>query len=254
LQTALDNANCGDTIELQAGATFSENQYILPTKACDDQHWIIIRTSAGDESLPSEGMRMTPCYAGISSLRGRPAFACPSTNKVLATITYSGTGDGPIILADGANHYRLLGLEITRTANDGQSVTALIAPQRYASVNHIVLDRLYIHGSPNDETRRGVDLSGGTSMAVQDSYISEFRCKAKDTCVDSQDVSGGLGSNPMGPFKIDDNFLEAAGENILFGGGAATQTLPISRFDTITYSNQCFGWKASLVSPRQHSS
>jgi hypothetical protein len=28
----------------------------------------------------------------------------------------------------------------------------------------------------------------------------------------------------MGPYKIDDNFLEAAGENLMFGGGAATQT------------------------------
>jgi hypothetical protein len=28
----------------------------------------------------------------------------------------------------------------------------------------------------------------------------------------------------MGPYKIDDNFLEASGENILFGGSEATQT------------------------------
>ncbi|MFZ0772505.1 MAG: putative Ig domain-containing protein [Candidatus Sulfotelmatobacter sp.] len=224
LQTALNNASCGDTVELQAGATFVAHQYTFPAKTCDDQHWIIVRTSAPDASLPPEGTRMTPCYAGVSSLPGRPAFACTSPQRLLATITYPGTGDGPILFADGANHYRLLGLEITRVATDGMPVTALVARSNGGSMSQIVLDRLYIHGTPADETRRGVDLTGGTSIAVQDSYISEFHCKVGGTCVDSQAVSGGAGSLPMGPYKIDNNFLEAAGENIIFGGGAATQT------------------------------
>lgn len=224
LQAALNNANCGDTIAIQAGATFVLHQYTLPAKACDDQHWIIVRTSAPDASLPPEGTRMTPCYAGISSLPGRPPFSCPSTKKVLATISYPDTGDGPLIFANGANHYRLLGLEITRIANNRVPVTALVAGETGGAMSQIVLDRLYIHGSPRDETRRGVDFSGGTSMAVQDSYISDLHCNAGGTCIDSQAVSGGSGSLPMGPFKIDDNFLEAAGENIIFGGGAATHT------------------------------
>lgn len=222
LQTTLNNANCGDTVTLQAGATFSAGQYTLPAKACDDQHWIIIRTSAPDSSLPSEGTRMTPCYTGVTSLPGRPAFSCPSSQKVLATISYPGTGTGPIILANGANHYRFLGLEITRSANNGKSVTALIAHEQGGAMNQIVFDRLYVHGTPNDETRRGVDTAGGTSVAVQDSYISDLHCNV--TCTDAQAVSGGTGDLPMGPYKIDNNFLESSGENILFGGGPATQT------------------------------
>ena len=224
LQDALNNASCGDTIELQSGASFVGGQYTLPAKGCDDQHWIIVRTSAPDASLPPEGTRMTPCYAGVASLPGRPAFACTSTQKVLATIAYSGTGNGPLIFANGANHYRLLGLEITRTANDSKPVASLVTPEVDGSMNQIVLDRLYIHGTTTDETRRGVELSGGTSVAVQDSYISDLHCNVRGTCVDSQAVSGGVGSLPMGPYKIVDNFLEAAGENILFGGSRATQT------------------------------
>jgi Putative Ig domain len=219
LQAALDKANCGDTIELQAGATFTGGHYTLPAKACDDQHWIIVRTSAPDASLPPEGTRMTPCYAGVASLPGRPAFVCTSTQKVLATIVYLGTGDGPVIFGDGANHYRLLGLEITRPVG-GMPVGALISPN--SSMDRIVLDRLYIHGTPTDETRRGVRLSGATNMAIQDSYISDFHCNSHGTCVDSQAISGGLGSLPMGPYRIVNNFLEAAGENIIFGGGKAT--------------------------------
>jgi Putative Ig domain len=223
LQSALNNAACGDTIELQAGAVFAAGQYTFPAKACDDQHWVIVRTTTPDSSLPAEGTRMTPCYAGVASLPGRPTFSCSSPQKLLATLSYPGTGDGPVLFADGANHYRLLGLEITRSPNDGMPVTALISRAKGASITQIVLDRLYVHGSPTDETTRGVDLSGATSMAVQDSYISEFHCVVNGSCTDSQAVSGGVGDQPMGPYKIDDNFLEASGENILFGGDEATQ-------------------------------
>jgi len=222
LQDALNSANCGDTVALQAGATFSGGQITLPAKACDDQHWIIVRTSAPDSSLPPENTRMTPCYAGVASLPGRPVFACSSTKKVLATVSYTGTGSGPLIFANGANHYRLLGLEITRAAKNGLPVVALVTPIVSGSMNQVVMDRLYIHGTPTDETRRGVELSGTTNVSVQDSYINEFHCRVGGTCTDSQAVSGGVGSLPMGPFKIDDNFLEASGECLIFGGGAAT--------------------------------
>jgi hypothetical protein len=224
LQGALDRAQCGDTLELEAGATFTGPQFKLPAKACDDQHWIILRTSAPDSSLPPEGTRMTPCYSGVASLRGRPAFSCAVPQHLLATILHAGAGSGPIIFANGANHYRLVGLEITRATNDGKPVVALISPELGGSMNQIVLDRLYIHGTPEDETRRGVELSGSTSVAIQDSYISELHCSVQGSCTDSQAVAGGIGFLPMGPFKIVDNFLEAAGENIIFGGGRATQT------------------------------
>ena len=46
-QAVLNNANCGDTIQLQAGATFT-GLFTLPAKNCDDSNWIIIRTSAPD--------------------------------------------------------------------------------------------------------------------------------------------------------------------------------------------------------------
>ncbi len=80
LQSALNSANCGDTIALQAGATFS-GTFTFPAKSCDDNHWVIVRTNASDSALPAEGSRLTPCYAGVSSLPGRPALQCTSTKK-----------------------------------------------------------------------------------------------------------------------------------------------------------------------------
>ncbi|HVI09032.1 MAG TPA: hypothetical protein VND65_12150 [Candidatus Binatia bacterium] len=220
IAAALGRASCGDTVELQAGATFSGNVEI-PARNCDDAHWIIIRTSAPDASLPAEGKRLTPCYAGVSSLPGRPPLRCTATNNVLAKLEFNGKGgNGPIIFAAGANHYRLVGLEVTRVASPA-TLHAMI--QFAGRADHIVFDRMWIHGSPQDETARGVSLGASRYVAVVDSYINDLHCVAKSgACTESTAVGGGLGEDPMGPYKIANNFLEAAGENVYFGGGHAT--------------------------------
>src|SRR5712671_870944 len=79
LQQAVNQASCGDTLQLEAGATFT-GLFRLPQKPCDDSHWIILRTSAPDTNLPPQGTRITPCYAGIGSLAGRPEFHCPAAH------------------------------------------------------------------------------------------------------------------------------------------------------------------------------
>jgi len=224
LQGALDHAACGDTITLQAGATFS-GVFMLPAKACDDNHWIVVRTSASDSSLPSEGTRINPCYAGVSSLPNRPAFSCPSSQNVMAKIVYpQGSGSGPLFLAGGANHYRLVGLEVTRVAGTG-NITHLLSVKKDGAADHIIVDRVWMHGTARDETKDGVHLSNVTFAAVIDSYFNDFHCISQTgSCTDAQTVNGGTGSLPAGPFKIVNNFLEASGEGILMGGGPATTT------------------------------
>ncbi len=227
LQTALDNASCGDTIQLEAGASFA-GRFRLPRKACDDAHWIIIRTSAPDGALPAEGTRITPCYAGVAALPGRPQFQCPpakspAVKNVMARIMLAGQGEGPILFSDGANHYRFIGIEITRALSSG-GVVALAGPDGAVAADHIIFDRVWMHGTAQDDTRRGLYLSGTTYMAVVDSFFTDFHCTAKLACTDTQTISGAAGDLPMGPYKIVNNFLEAAGENILFGGAQATAT------------------------------
>jgi len=221
-QQALNSMKCGDTIALEAGAVFT-GSFTMPALTCDDTHWIIIRTSAADSSLPSEGNRITPCYAGVSSLPARPALHCLSTKNVMAKLEYSGNSSGPIIFANGASHYRFIGVEITRTPSTGVVYDLVFNQQGEA--DHIIFDRCWLHGTAQDETQRGIGLSGTQYAAVVDSYFSDFHCVSKTgVCVDAQAIAGGLGSFPSGPYKIVDNFLEASGENILFGGGAATIT------------------------------
>jgi Putative Ig domain len=220
LKAALNSVKCGETIALQAGATFN-GFFVLPARSCDDNHWIVLRTSAPDTALPPEGTRATPCYAGVAALPGRPSFGCTKASNVLAQVAFSGTGSGPIIMANGANHYRLIGLEITRDKPKAL-VYNLFTSETNGTFDHVVIDRSWMHGTAQDETTRGMMLASGTYVAVVDSFFSDFHCiSVSGSCVDSQAIAGGLGPHPMGPHKIVNNFLEAAGENVLFGGGGA---------------------------------
>lgn len=225
LQTAINAASCGDTIQLEAGATFT-GDFLLPAKHCDDSHWIIIRTSASDGLLPGEGKRITPCYASVASLPGRPAFKCTSAQKLLATLMTT-KSVGPITLAAGASHYRLgPGLEITRAPTTGLNY-GLIEPTTREPADHIIVDRDWVHGTAQDETTRGLFLTGVTYASVVDSYFSDFHCIASiGECVDAQAIAGGTGPLAQGIWTIENNFLEGSAETILFGGVLANSATP----------------------------
>lgn len=222
LQQAIHDAKCGETLQLQAGAIF-RGVYRFPKKSCDDAHWIIVRTSAPDDALPHENSILTPCYAGVASLPGRPDFHCSSTRNVLAKLELDRKAEsGPIVLEDGANHYRFIGLEITRGMPQFH-MRHLVEPDETA--DHLVFDRLWLHGTAGDETKGGIHLSGTTDVAIVDSFFTDFHCIAKSgSCTDSQAINGGTGHQPGGPYKIVNNFLESSGQSILFGGAGGSTT------------------------------
>ncbi len=222
LQAALNAAQCGNTIQLQAGATFT-GIFKFPARNCDNNHWIIVRTSSPDTALPGEGQRLTPCYAGVSSLPGRPQYACDNPQNVLAKLVDSGL-IGPVIFQNGANHYRLTGLELTRPTGTKGAVTLMSVASR-GTASYIVLDRSWVHGTTQDESRVGFELSGMNKVAVVDSYFSDFHCTAvTGSCTEAHSLHAGTGNSQDGVYKIQNNFLEASGQAILFGGAAATTT------------------------------
>ncbi|MBI4438021.1 hypothetical protein HY631_03680, partial [Candidatus Uhrbacteria bacterium] len=200
-QTALNNAVPGDIISLQAGATFSGN-FVLPNKA--GSGWIVIRSSAPDSSLPPAGSRITPAYAGLM-----PKIISPNTAPAITT-------------AMGAHHYRFIGVEISTTQSETSSTNYNLIWLEYAvngmsqqtslsqAPTDIIFDRVYIHGTPTGNVRRGLFMNSART-AVIDSYLSDFH----EIGADTQAI---LICNGPGPFKITNNYLEGAGENFMSGG------------------------------------
>ncbi len=193
VQAAIDAAACGDTIRLQAGATFTGN-FRLPVKTCPTGQWVVITTTATD--LPAPGTRARPIDAAKM-----PKLVTAISGAVLST-------------ASAAHHYRLIGLEITSSFS-GANTHALIeiggSETAEAMLPHdIVVDRCYLHGSATLQIKRGV-LTDGRAIAVIDSTIEEIHNVGQD----SQAIAG---FNGVGPIKIANNRLEGSSENIIFGG------------------------------------
>jgi hypothetical protein len=195
-QAAINSADPGDEIVLQAGATYI-GSFLLPAKN-GRKEWITIRTSdmAG---LPKEGMRVSPRHA-----KAMPKIVDPN-------------GNGAISTALGAGYYRLIGLEVTASA-EVKNVWALVklgsggSDQNALEVvaRHLILDRMYIHGNPEQNCFRCVALNSAHS-AVIDSHLAEGHARG----FDAQAICGW---NGPGPFAIVNNYLEGSGENVMFGG------------------------------------
>jgi hypothetical protein len=91
----------------------------------------------------------------------------------------------------------------------------------------------------DEETKRGVNLTDSTNIAVINSYMNDFKCLSiTGACTDAQAIAGGDGqASREGPWKIYNNFLNSSTENILFGGGGAGVATP---FDIEIRENHLF--------------
>ena len=197
LQRALDEAQPGDVILLEAGAEFV-GSFKLPVKT--GAGWITIRSSASDADLPSEGTRIGPTYAARL-----PKLVAPNDDPALTA-------------APGAHHFRIVAVEITAAPNVIRNWALVLfgggareQHRRDDIPHHLIIDRSYIHGHATLSMKRCVAVNSAFT-AIIDSYLSDCH----DRGFDSQAI---IGWNGPGPFKIVNNYLEGAGENVMFGGG-----------------------------------
>lgn len=201
LQEVIQVARPGDTILLQPGGIYIGN-FVLPAKPVErisGDEWIVIRSAAPDSCLPQPGNRITPKYADLL-----PKIISPNDRAAIET-------------QDGAHHYRLIGLEISVDVEQLYSNNLLKlgegsrAQSLTDTVSHdLIVDRCYIHGHTTGQVVRGIALNSARTSVI-DSYISEIHGAGFDT----QAICGW---NGPGPFKIVNNYLEASGENVMFGG------------------------------------
>lgn len=191
LATALTQSSCasGLIVKLKAGETYTLLDYTLPVRDCKG-NWIVIESDQL-ASLPPEGTRVTPTYS-----------------EFMPKLT-SGNNAYPVFDTRSAStHYRFVGLEFTTSFNGYNTYLIL------NNGDHYIIDRCYLHGRSNITVNRGVVLDANYSGVI-DSYFSDFHILYGQG--EAQAVL--LPGNNTGPLKLDNNYLEAAGENVLLGGG-----------------------------------
>lgn len=193
LQDALNKAQLGDTIVLQAGATFT-GPIILPNKT-SGSGWIYV-VSSKLSSLPAAGQRVGPTNAADMAKIVSPAY-----NNAVKTVA-------------GSHHFRFVGIEFAPVAGAAEVYQLITIGNGDATpatlANNIVFDRCYVHGIPPQNVRRGIEMDGAY-VAVVDSYLSGFQ----EVMTDSQALAAW---NTSGPLQIVDDYIEAASENVMFGG------------------------------------
>jgi hypothetical protein len=197
-------------------------------KPGDDLQKVLDAVKPGDRVyLDSDGV-----WEGSFVLRRQPLGAPPITitgwekppigpnervtpDVKLATLKRTAGGE-PILRTEAEAHgYTLQGLHIHA---DGVRLLTLIQLGDTATSRledqpqNIVIDQCYIHGDPKLGSRRGIALNSGSTV-VKNSLITEI----KDD-VDNQAING---VNGPGPYTIENNTIEAACENIMFGGAPA---------------------------------
>ena len=220
-QAALDRAKAGDTITLEAGASF-KGSFSLPNKSGTE--FITIRSAATDAQLPAPGTRLDPVkYAELlpkleSNVRGKPVIS--------ATL--------------GAHHFRFIAIEFAPTIGGLYNIIEIGSSTEKTVQelpHHIEFDRVWIHGSKTEGQRRGI-AANGRFIKIENSYISDIKRKGEE----SQAIAAWATD---GPIEITNNYLEAAAENILFGGAApAISLVPTNCVVYGNHLNKPVEWRA----------
>jgi hypothetical protein len=177
LQTALDAAQPGDAIVLEAGATFTGN-FRLPVKPAGPV--IVIRSSA---MLPNR--RIGPADAPLM-----PTIRSGNTMSAIDAL--------------GAANWRLEGIRFEANVGGYGNVVQL------QDVVNVTLDRILLVVPEGQEQKRGV-MGNGRNVTLTRSHIAGVWRSGQD----SQAFCAWDGA---GPYTITDNYLEAASENVMFGG------------------------------------
>lgn len=199
---ALAKSAPGDVIVLDAGATYVGN-FALPAKDNPEKKWIYVESSALAK-LPA-GKRVSPDDAAQM-----PKIVTPNVSPSLQ-------------INSAANHWRLAGLEVTSASTQGcqpnhlpKAINCftyiLVGPSGNTAVepDSFTIDRCYIHASPTIDIQHAI-VGNESNLAVVDSYISDIHLYGAE-------AQGILAYTTPGPIKIVNNYIEAATENILFGG------------------------------------
>lgn len=207
--TRLPDGFLGDRIiEVRAG----QNLQALVNVATGGE---VFLTEPGDYGTLRFPARMMNGWAVIVSKAEAQMSRLPSIAQESLEVRFSTvTGGGEAITGPtGAGGWRLIGAG-AKSTNPSAQIFNLVA--LYKGSARFSFEKFSMRGTPTGTTRRGVMLN-----AADVAFRGVRGYDLHEVGSDSQAICGWDGP---GPYLIEDFDLEAAGENILFGGARATTT------------------------------
>lgn len=216
IQAALELANSGDIIELQAGAVYP-GTITLPNKPLTD--YVTIQSSAVG-NLPADKR------------------VSPAQRSSMATITAGILGRPAVATAKGAHHYKFIGIEFAATTSTYNYGLVILGNGEIAAnlPHHLEIDRSYLRPNKTGVVRRGVALNSAETI-IKNSYIEGFGFPGEET----QGICGWTGTRNV---KILNNYIEGGAENIMFGGAdpASADLIPMDIEVHGNYLNKPQAW------------
>lgn len=201
LQSAINAAQPGDTIVLQADADY-RCSCTLPNKSGSE--YIVIKSSRYEEIPVRDFYSKTPS-SDVTRLMARVS-SFYSTEPVFAA-------------TPGSHHYKFLGLNLMPPAGQGTRIIELgvsgSAQDTLSEMPHdFVIDKSWLHADTSQEMQRCLALNS-SNTDVTNSWLTECHGQGYD----SQAIGGWNGG---GNYHIINNSLSGAGENFMLGGSPAS--------------------------------
>ena len=197
MQQAINAAGC--RTELRGAPSFDYGVVNLPQKPCNEKYHTIIRTNNGLPLL-ARGVRQTP-------------GTCQQ--RQCTRIVSKDAANSPAVSADQmvrGYYFEDLAILGAGTSDINALVRLGINQTTLAQVpGDFVFSHVYSSGTPTLRLKRNY-------------YINSARTAVVDgTCMEGHDNNGDsqcfLGLNGPGPYLIENNYMEASHEVIMFGGG-----------------------------------
>lgn len=185
-----------------------------------------LQTLAGELAAPSPVIAVTPATlqatidAGLKPgaileleasadygpivLRGDVGVTMRSAADGFATIRAT-TGAPAMLAGDGAANWTIVGVEIIGHPDSNNQTVSFVGTS-----HDLTIDRCYVHGDSVRGAKVGIALNSGRASVINSTVVDFKRA--------GQDTQGIGGTQGPGPYLIENNLIEAAGENILFGG------------------------------------
>lgn len=193
LQSKVTGGACNTIINIPQGASYNTSTLggatglVLPAISCSPGQWIIVQTASP---------------TGVRGTRIDPSTQVGT----MAKLTTAGTTERIISCAANVpcGPFWFLDIELDYTGNTSAIVLTANTDVVANLPNNLIFDHVYVHGRVANQTTHCFFVNGA-NFAIVDSWVAD--------CHDNGNDSQAFNPYAGGPMLLQNDFLEAAGEN-----------------------------------------